>query len=265
MNCSRCDFRIPLGKAKCTSCGHWNNGSDPSCPDDESILLSEVKSAEDNRIKTGDWDYCWGGGLVRTSVSLVGGLPGAGKSTMLLQLLAAIHQTYPERESMYIATEEALPEIKLRADRLNIRAPIRMVPAMSGVANIGIILETRKPIAIILDSLQGMIGVDDNAGTELLSTLKKFATTLEAPVIVISHVNKSGDYAGLMTFQHAVDALLTLSPEDDGLRVLEVLKNRNGRAFIESKFEMTEHGLILVLNDDEDENNDENDENDENN
>lgn len=243
MNCSQCDYKIPLGKAKCPSCGHWNNGLDPSCPNDESILLSEVKSAEDNRIKTGDWDYCFGGGIVRTSVTLLGGEPGAGKSTMLLQLLAAVH-THTERESMYIATEEALPEIKLRADRLGIKSPIRMVPAMSGVANIGIILETRKPIAIILDSLQGMIGVDDNAGVELLSTLKKFATTLEAPVIVISHVNKQGDYAGLMTYQHAVDALMTLSSDEDGLRTLEVMKNRNGRAFIESNFEMTAEGLI---------------------
>lgn len=260
MNCSQCDEKIPLGKAQCPSCKHWNNGKDTFTADiDESILLSEVKSAGDNRIKTGDWDYCWGGGLVRTSVTLLGGLPGAGKSTMLLQLLASVHahlkeSINPDRESMYIATEEALPEIKLRADRLGINAPIRMIPAMSGVANLGAILETRKPVCIILDSLQGMIGVDERMGVELLTTIKKFSVTLEAPSIVISHVNKQGDYAGLMTYQHAVDCLLTLSPdEENGLRTLEVLKNRNGRAFIKSKFEMTENGLILVLEDEDDE------------
>jgi predicted ATP-dependent serine protease len=149
---------------------------------------------------------------------------------------------------MYIATEEALPAIKARADRLGVSPQVRMVPAMSGVADIGAILMYRKPCAIVIDSLQGLIGSDEQMGVQLLSTIKKFSVTLEAPSIVISHVNKAGDYAGLMTFQHAVDTLLVLSPDEDGIRTLEVQKNRYGRAFIESQFEMTEHGLIPIEN-----------------
>ncbi len=262
MLCCKCEYKIPANKFQCPSCKAWNIGENlgSSGVEDESVLLRDIKSAENDRIKTGDWDFCWGGGVVRTSVTLLGGRPGAGKSTMLLQFLAAIHAHLGnERESMYIATEEALPEIKLRADRLGIDAPIRLIPAMSGVANLGGILENRKPICIILDSLQGMIGEDEKMGVELLSVIKKFSVTLEAPSIIISHVNKQGDYAGLMTYQHAVDALLTLSPDEEtGLRTLEVVKNRNGRAFIQSFFEMTEKGLILVLEEDDDDEDEEN-------
>jgi len=165
-----------------------------------------------------------------------------------------------------------LPEVRARADRLKIlnKERIRMVPAMSGVGDIASLLIKHKPSAIILDSLQGMTGDNDAMGVELLSTMKKFSTELKAPSIIISHVNKEGDYAGLMTFQHAVDTLLTLTPdEDDGIRTLEVKKNRFGRAFIESSFKMTELGLIHVLDEtlnnegDEDDEDDEDDENDE--
>ena len=246
MNCQICDNKMPPGKWKCPSCGAYQSDG-KSITSDESILLSEVKSAEDDRLDIGPYNFIWGGGLTRSSVTLFGGMPGAGKSTILLQILDTINKTI-KRESMYIATEEALPAIKARADRLGVSPQVRMVPAMSGVADIGAILMYRKPCAIVIDSLQGLIGSDEQMGVQLLSTIKKFSVTLEAPSIVISHVNKAGDYAGLMTFQHAVDTLLVLSPDEDGIRTLEVQKNRYGRAFIESQFEMTEHGLIPIEN-----------------
>lgn len=250
--CITCESKIPLGKIRCPTCGAYQ-------PDitqqDESVLLSEVSSAEGARIDVGPYNYCWGGGIVATSVTLLGGWPGAGKSTMLLQLLQSIYDA-TKRKSIYIATEEALPEVRARADRLAIRnkESIRMVPAMSGVGDIGSLLIKHKPSAIILDSLQGMTGENDSLGIELLSMMKKYSVELAAPSIVISHVNKDGDYAGLMTYQHAVDTLLKLVPdEDDGTRELSVIKNRNGRAFIDTTFEMTETGLIPVLEDEEDE------------
>ena len=247
--CRLCFYKIPDNKQKCPSCNTWQTTEIEY--EDHSILLKDVKSAEGDRIDVEFLNDVWGGGLVRTSCTLFGGQPGAGKSTILLQVLDIVCKK-TNRESIYIATEEALPEIKLRADRLKINTNIRLVPAMSGVADPGQILMRHKPAAIVVDSLQGLIGPNEQMGVELLTNMKKWSVTLEAPSIIVSHVNKDGDYAGLMTYQHAVDVLLVLSPNDDGTRTLEVQKNRYGRAFIESEFEMTEMGLIPILGDDED-------------
>lgn len=244
--CTSCEAPLPDGKLQCVKCKSWSGLSDDE--KDESITLDQVVSAEGDRIHTGFLDDVWGGGIVRTSVTLFGGLPGAGKSTILLQLLDAVYE-HTKTEGIYVATEEVLAEIKLRADRLKIKnqRAIRMIPAMGGVANVGDILLKRKPGIIVLDSLQGLVGEDDGAAVDLLHNLKKWSATLLAPVIVISHVTKDGDYAGLMTYQHAVDTCFLMTPDDDdGLRTLFVRKNRFGRAHIEEEFDMTETGLVLV-------------------
>lgn len=249
--CSSCESKLLPGKSQCPSCKTWNIEQDEK---DESITLDVVVSAEGDRIKTGFLDDVWGGGIVRTSVTLFGGLPGAGKSTILLQLMESVGR-FTQREGIYVATEEVLAEIKLRADRLQINNQrlFRMIPAMGGTANVGDIMLKRKPAMVVIDSLQGLVGEDDAMAVAFLQDLKKWAAILLAPVIVISHVTKDGDYAGLMTYQHAVDTLFLMTPdEDDGIRTLFVRKNRFGRAHIEERFEMTETGLVLIDEDDED-------------
>lgn len=251
ITCRVCEAVLKPNAAKCTECNAWNN-DDPE--KDESQILSDVKSAEGDRIKTDLCDVVWGGGIVRTSTTLFGGLPGAGKSTLLLQLLDRVYAA-TKTEVIYVATEEVLPEIKMRADRLGIehQRGIRMIPAMGGVDVAGILVR-RKPGMVVVDSLQGLVGEDDNAAIALLNSMKKFSGFLNAPTVIISHVTKGGDYSGLMTYQHAVDTLLLMTPdEDDGLRTLSVRKNRFGRAFIAQYFGMTEKGLIPELApDDED-------------
>lgn len=251
MICNRCEFVIPKGKFKCPSCGGWQL-SESLVSNDETVLLKDIRSAEEDRLDVGEWNYCWGGGLIRTSVTFWGGLPGAGKSTGLLQILDIICRN-TKKETMYIATEEALEEIKARAERVKVNSAIRFVPAMTGVGNIGALLNKWLPAAIVVDSLQGVTGGNDAESIELLKTLKKISIALKAPTIVISHVTKAGDHAGLMTFQHAVDTLWLMSPDESGERCLEVQKNRFGRAFIESYFEMTESGLVFLRNDKADE------------
>ena len=241
------------GKILCTSCGNWNVGLTGSAEGDGSVLLRDVRSAENDRIDIGPFNYVWGGGLVRTSTTLLGGMPGAGKSTMLLQMCDILAEEI-EGESMYLASEEDLPAIKLRADRLGISQGhrIRMIPAMSGIGNIGALLEKYQPKAVILDSLQGLFGKDVDDCNNALDVLKKFAVVLNAPVIIVSQVTKDGDYAGQMSYQHHVDALMFLSAEEsedkeeEADRVLWVKKNRYGRAFIQSVFGMTETGLTLL-------------------
>lgn len=243
--CSKCQTEIPKGKLQCPSCKSWV-GSAAAIGNDGTVVLSKVVSAEGKRIKTGPWDYCWGGGVVVTSLTLFGAIPGAGKSTLILQLASAFCDA-TKRECLYIASEEALAEVKLRADRLTIPGQeyIRMLSALGGADNIEEILESRKPGTVILDSLQGLLGTDDNESNEALKMLKKYASKHEAPVIVISHFTKAGDYAGLLTFQHAVDTLLVMEVEgEDGVRELITKKNRFGRAFISICFDMTEKGLV---------------------
>jgi predicted ATP-dependent serine protease len=161
---------------------------------------------------------------------------------------------------MYVAAEEDVKAIKARGERLgiNTRRRLRFVPAMGGVANFGELLMRRRPQFIITDSLDALTGRDHEAELAILDIMKKYAVELQAPFIVTSQVNKDGDYSGLMAKQHAVDVLLTFSTDDEertgsgeALRVLETLKNRSGKAFTESFFEMTAKGLVLTLDESE--------------
>ncbi len=283
--CQLCESKLPDGKYKCTDCGGWNiddftkqveskNGEDA----DGTITLDKVKAEDAARILTGPWDYCWGGGIVQTSTTLLGGSPGAGKTTLLLQIEDLIAGTLPpivyekgEGQCLYIAAEQSSPEIQLTAQRLNLKCTrnIRMVPAMSGSANIGEILHRRKPKFVVLDSLQGLCGDDDSAQLAVLDIVKKHAVELKCPIIVISQVTKDGELAGLNKLQHHVDTTMSFFPDDVALvdmgldendepiaeavaRILEVRKNRFGRAHISQAFAMTKTGLQYLPHYDDD-------------
>jgi DNA repair protein RadA/Sms len=260
--CHYCDEPLDEGRALCPKCRRWqpstilDNPRAPREDKDPSVLLSDVESAEKSRIDVGPFNLIFGGGIVQTSVTLIGGAPGAGKSTLLLQL-SDIIATRTKREVLYIASEEALTEIRLRADRLKLKqkALVRMVPAMSGEGNIAKILSRHKPSAIILDSLQGFANEDHELSVRICNDIKKTAVMLGAPGIIISHVTKDQDFAGVMKLQHAVDALVTFSVDEEfgDVRTLEVQKNRNGRAFVRLDLEMTETGLVTVELEDEEE------------
>ena len=241
-----CSATVPAGKNRCPACKAWVWRS--ATAKDESIAYDEILSADDFRIKTGLIDECLGGGVVIGDVILVGGTPGAGKSTLLLQtseILAA------QGEVNYIAAEEDLKAIKARGVRLGISgANLRFIPAMGGVADIGELLMTRKPKTIILDSLDGLVGHDHDSEIKTLEVIKKYTVMLQSVAIVISQVNKDEDFTGLMAKQHAVDVLLKMYPNEDvrtengePVRVLETIKNRHGRAYVEQHYEMGERGL----------------------
>lgn len=257
VNCFRCEKKLPDGAHQCRNCKAWNWGQ--AFKVDESVLFEDVVSSDEDRIKTVFLDDNLGGGLVRTDVILLGGTPGAGKSTLLLQVADIF---CAEGECVYVAGEEALKAIKARGVRLGIapRRRLRLVNAMGGVADIGEVLANHKPAGVIIDSINALVGQDHEAEIKCLEVLKKYAVLLNSPVLVISQVNKDGDYSGLMAKQHAVDCLLTLMPDDDietaggeRLRVVETLKNRSGPAFVRSFFEMTARGLVRVEPDDSEE------------
>lgn len=254
-SCSGCGEQVKEHLLKCPGCGTIN-AVDHS-RDDNSIALCDVVSAEHDRVQTGPWDLCFGGeednyGIVRTSATLLGGSPGAGKSTLVLQIA-----NQADGEVIYLAAEEALPEIKARADRLNIKNQrnIRMVSAMAGNVSLTAVIEGRpnKPKMVIIDSLNGLVGEDDALQLEVCKLSKQYATRYSCPFLIISHVTKSDAIAGRLSLQHAVDTTLTFFPDpslvEDGeepIRVLEVMKNRFGKAGTKCYFDMTEHGLVYI-------------------
>lgn len=261
--CSQCGNKLADGKALCAGkkgCGAWNFGAADAevLTDDGSVLYEDISSAERERVSTGLLDHVLSGGVIRSDVILLGGLPGGGKSTLMLQVAEVFCS---HGLVLYIAGEEDIKTIKSRGERLQIRTQgnLRFLAALSGVGNVGAMLMVRKPRFIIVDSIDALSGANDDVEIEILTAIKKFCVELQSPALIISQINKAGDYAGLMAKQHAVDVLLTLEATDyrvdDGsevLRKVQTLKNRSGRAFVESYYEMTPKGLVITLDPEKD-------------
>lgn len=256
--CQRCGWKFPEEKSQCTSCKYWNHDSNagitlaPGENADQTVLLSDVAASKTLRIKTGPWDPCFGGGIVRGSVVLIGGAPGAGKSTAALQLADEIADV-TQGETLYIAAEEANEPISARADRLKLKHKdrIRLVP-MGATSDLGDIMRTRAPSGIILDSLSG-IAKDIKEEVEMAEALKDYAVLLNCPVLIIDHVNKQEEFAGLMELQHVVDTTISLYPLYEDIREMVTVKNRHGASNVTVRLRMTSTGLILAPEDDEDE------------
>ncbi len=243
--CAYCGSGIPQGKSQCPSCLKWN---DPEASISKhgfigSLTLDNVKATDTDRIKTGPWDDAFGGGIVMDSVILIGGEPGAGKSTLALHLCDAIAQ---KRKILYVATEESPGQIKGRAERLEVRnqANIRVLFPGS-LSEVEAEIRETKPAAIILDSMPGLIGYDEKQAVVVCEMLKWYAMDFLAPSIVIDHINKEGDLAGLMRLQHSVDVVMTFRPTPE-CRILRAEKNRHGVAYLECRLTMTEKGLAMM-------------------
>jgi len=232
--------------------------------DGVTTLLSEVAVKPVQRIATGPWDICFGpandrdpNGVAVTSCNLIGGCPGAGKSTFSLQLSDALAKQ-TDRETLYICAEEDLDQVGDRAYRLGVSSlsKIRGMPTLSNPEALGqlesIILK-HKPSAVILDSIEGLMGKDKDGAVELCKIFKGLTSKYRFPSFIIDHVTKVDDFAGLMSLQHAPDGTFTLFPEeqDGNVRVLETQKNRFGRAFVRCRMLMTERGLIAIGDDEE--------------
>lgn len=261
LTCSRCQVQFPNDRAQCPSCLFWNTGLTTNLSDDDTVLLSDVSSNPVERIATGPWDICWGtnsdnkkSGIANTSVTLLGGAPGAGKSTLSLQLADRICASM-KREIIYICAEEDNDAVAARARRLRLSHldRIRVVP-MGSRAELGAVFLRHKPCAIIADSLPGITS-DMDAAVEYCVRIKDYCVKLKAPAIIIDHVTKDQELAGLMALQHAVDTtLLFRKYEDDPVRELITVKNRFGMADVSVSLAMTETGLVLHHDlDDEDE------------
>lgn len=245
--CKSCGSKMMKGKSRCNNCGQWHIG--PSDKQEHVVRLNEAKDVSVERYLTGPWDEVFGGGIVKTSAVLIGAIPGAGKSTISLQIADSIcEQT--KRDILYIAAENHEGEIKSYADRLQIKNQEKMLilPSLGnyeGLHHFDSIIEKYKPAAMFLDSVIGLVGQDHDSALMICKVLKGYSVKSQSPVMIVDHVNKQEDFAGLMALQHEVDVLLTLLVDErTGIRTLACpVKNRFGRTPVEIDLIMTEQGL----------------------
>jgi len=267
--CQNCGAAHSRWQGKCEGCGEWNTlveegGERPSGPSRKSgkgrtfalePLSGSAQDAPRCASGIGEFDRVTGGGFVRGSVLLLGGDPGIGKSTLLIQAAAALART--GERSVYISGEEAVAQVRLRAERLGLQDADVELAAETAVEDIITTLsQGRTPRLIVIDSIQTMwTGTVDSApGTVTqvrgsAQALIRFAKRSGATIILVGHVTKDGQIAGPRVVEHMVDAVLSFEGEGSHqFRILRAVKNRFGPTDEIGVFEMTGAGLREVVN-----------------
>ena len=220
----------------------------------ESVPLSRAVSDEADRITTGwrEVDRVLGGGTVRGSVLLLGGEPGVGKSTLLLQLAGAMAQQ--DSTVLIASAEESIQQVALRASRLGIDSDLVELTADDDVDAIVAVAQRARPDLLVIDSIQS-VGVPEIPSApggvaqvrESAARLIRLAKTTGIIVVLVGHVTKDGGIAGPKILEHMVDVVLYLEGDPDrGFRVLRSIKNRFGATHISGMFDMRSDGLVEV-------------------
>lgn len=261
--CQSCGAKFPKWTGRCGHCGEWDTLQEQVREVKKTWVASEnhplelssisIKESEERWI-TGvkEFDRVVGGGIVRGSVGLLGGSPGVGKSTLILQLLARLIKR--RLKVLYISGEESANQIKHRADRLMISQQELMVLIESNLEQILENLRILSPDFIVMDSIQTLYTdqLAASAGTvsqvrESGGILMKHAKQTQAAVMLVGHVTKEGDIAGPRTLEHMVDYVLYLEGEKkEQQRVLRSVKNRFGTVNEVGLFKMTAKGLAEI-------------------
>ncbi len=266
--CTSCGNESPKWLGRCPACGEWNtmvektvatgkpkrNAAASRAGDHKPQALSDVSSAQENRISLGDQevDRLLGGGLVEGSLVLIGGEPGIGKSTLSLQLPLKS----PALKTLYVSGEESAKQVKMRAERLGGDASNCYIYSETLIENVIAEALEMQPDLMVVDSVQTMYSetVESSAGSvsqikEVTSILLHFAKSSGIPVILIGHITKDGYIAGPKILEHIVDVVLQFEGDDKGAyRMLRSIKNRFGSTSELAVFEMTGTGLRPVTN-----------------
>ncbi len=262
--CSECGHETPKWFGKCPSCENYNTFVEEVVEKEKKVnynfkkpeSLKEIKSMSENRISTkiAELDRVLSGGIVEGSLILVGGDPGIGKSTLLLQICQSIGDS--GKDILYVSGEESNRQIKLRAERLSITTEKLLILSET---NIGIIEESiRKvnPKLVIIDSIQTMFreeiaSVPGSVSQvrESTQTFMKIAKSLNISIIIVGHVTKEGALAGPKVLEHMVDTVLYFEGEKGmSYRIIRAVKNRFGSTNEIGVFEMKEKGLVEIKN-----------------
>ena len=261
--CEKCGKKSAKWLGKCPTCNSWNTfieerGSkytETVNNSNKPVLLANLKVSEERRYVTGisEFDRVLGGGAVPGSLVLVGGDPGIGKSTILLQIAARLAQT---GKVVYISGEESLSQIGIRAKRLGINADDLYLFCETDIEMILYYLKEISPEVVIVDSIQTAVcrDVDSAPGSmvqirETTAKLMHYAKTNEICVFVIGHVTKEGTLAGPKVLEHMVDTVLYFEGDrHQSFRILRTVKNRFGSTNEVGIFEMRDSGLKEIKN-----------------
>jgi DNA repair protein RadA/Sms len=265
--CQNCGAATARWAGKCESCGEWNSifeeiaeGPRRSPRKGRAFAIEQLKdggSHQAPRLPSGiaEFDRVTGGGLVRGSVLLLGGDPGIGKSTLLLEVAAAFARN--SHRAVYISGEEAVAQVRLRAERLGLAEAAVEVAAETSVEDIVATLsQGTPPRLLVIDSIQTMWTqtVEASPGTVTqvrgsAGELIRFAKRSGTAVILVGHVTKDGQIAGPRVVEHMVDAVMSFEGEgSQQFRILRAMKNRFGPTDEIGVFEMTGSGLSEVAN-----------------
>ena len=254
--CSNCGQDSPKWVGKCPSCGEWNtyveeivrkepvnrrpvSGIETQKP--KPVILSEIIADDEPRINMHDNELnrVLGGGLVPGSLVLIGGEPGIGKSTLVMQTVLRM----PEKKILYVSGEESARQLKLRADRLSLE-------------QIYVHIKNTNPDLVIIDSIQTISTetIESSPGSiaqvrECSASILRFAKETHTPVLLIGHINKEGSIAGPKVLEHIVDTVLQFEGDQHYMyRILRSIKNRFGSTAELGIYEMRQDGLRQVSN-----------------
>ena len=267
--CKECGNESPKWIGHCPGCGAWNSyveesvvvGKDKSAKNmiavaskSKPVKVQEISSAKETRLdlECGELNRVLGGGLVPGSLILLGGEPGIGKSTLLLQVALRLR----DKKVLYVSGEESAQQIKMRAERIGIANENCLILTETNTTEIIRHFEDVKPDIAIIDSIQTLesSAVDSTAGSisqirETAAEMNKVAKSLHVPTFLIGHITKDGSIAGPKILEHIVDAVIQFEGDRHyGFRVLRTIKNRFGSSSELGIFEMNANGLREVSN-----------------
>lgn len=266
--CSQCGYDSPKWLGKCPGCGEWNTFVEERLPASKSkgrqgrglvkssapVKLSDIEITEEARVHlpSEELNRVLGGGLVAGSLTLIGGEPGIGKSTLLLQNVLSIRQ----RKILYVSGEESATQLKLRAERLGKVADNTYILCETNLENIFANIEDVQPQLLVVDSIQTIFSADIESAPGSVSQVRECAVALlryakesGVPVILVGHINKDGAIAGPKVLEHIVDTVLQFEGDRQYLyRILRSVKNRFGSTSEIGIYEMVHRGLREVKN-----------------
>ena len=265
--CNNCGYESPKWMGKCPACGEWNSFFEEKVITSKSgsgktnkervkpIELSKIEGKETTRVSTGfdELDRVLGGGLVNGSLVLLGGEPGIGKSTIILQICNKIKT---EGKVLYVSGEESAEQVKIRADRLNVKNDNLLFLSETDMHIVEEEIEQIKPALVIIDSIQTMYSDEITSAPGSVSQVREITAKIMRmckengiTTILIGHVTKDGNIAGPRVLEHMVDTVLYLEGERYfSYRILRGVKNRFGSTNEIGMFEMQNEGLVEIDN-----------------
>ena len=268
--CSNCGYSQPRWLGRCPECGEWNsleeiiidkNNVTPAGRGSEAVEkqkpvgLATVKAQEKSRLSTGidEFDRVLGGGATKRSAILLGGEPGIGKSTLLLQTAASVAAS--GAQVLYISGEESAAQIKERADRLELSCNGISILCTSRLEDSLDALDSLNPVFVIIDSIQTIYSAEAGIIPGTVNQLKycanefiAWAKERDTVLIMTAHVTKEGTIAGPKSLEHLVDTVISFERNADDIRFLHAQKNRFGSVDEIGIFSMSEKGLKPVVN-----------------